>query len=424
MRYAASLLQAPYALSAARQWKRFGLCAVVNMCWSREVVVSTRQFDLVLFGASGFTGGLVAQHVAAHARADIRVALAGRRVEALHALRERLLAAHPGREIGLIVADVSDPASLTRMAASTRALLSTVGPFSDYGEPLVRACVEAGTDYLDSTGERPFVLAMIERYDALARARGVRLIFACGFDSIPADLGVYFTVQQLPAAEPIAVDSYLSFRGVFSGGTERSAIMELSAARPGADAYAYAAAGRTGRVLKGRAHRARALDAWVTTFIDAVDSNIVLRSARELERYGPRFTYTPWVVHSNMMAMLSLGAIGAGAGFAAKIAPLRALLLKLVKPSGQGPTPEQMAKGWFRVRFEGRSETKQVTTEVSGPDPGYGATSAMLGESACCLLEDGDTLPVRRGVVTTAAAFEDKLITRLQRHGLTFRVLP
>jgi len=378
----------------------------------------------VLFGASGFTGGLVAQHIAKHAREHIRIALAGRRVGALHVLRESLLSKHPEREIGVIVADVSDPGSLTRMAASTRAVLSTVGPFSDYGEPLVQACVEQGTDYLDSTGERPFVLAMIERYDELARARGVRLIFACGFDSIPADLGVYFTVQQLPAAESFSVDSYLSFRGVFSGGTERSAIMEMSAARPAPDAYAYAEAGRSGRVLKGRAHRAQNVDAWVASFIDAVDSNIVLRSARVLDSYGPSFTYTPWVVHANLLVMLSLMVVGATAGAAAKIAPLRALLLKLVKPSGQGPTPEQMAKGWFRVRFEGRSESKRVTTEVTGPDPGYGATSVMLGQSALCLLEDRDVLPARSGVVTTAAALGEQLIKRLEEHGLTFRVLP
>jgi short subunit dehydrogenase-like uncharacterized protein len=390
------------------------------------VASEAREFDLVLFGASGFTGGLVAQHVAAHARTDIRFALAGRRTEALDALRERLLNEHPEREIGVIAADVSDPDSLTRMAARARVVLSTVGPFSDYGEPLVRACVEQGTEYLDSTGERPFVLDMIARYDELARRRGVRLIFACGFDSIPADLGVYFAVQQLPAAEPLTIDSYLSFRGVFSGGTERSAIMEMSAARPGPDAYTYSEAGRSGQVQKGRAHRAQSVDAWVASFIDAVDSNIVLRSAKTLERYGPRFTYTPWVVHSDPVVMLSLMGIGATAGFAAKVAPLRGLMLKLVKPSGRGPTPEQMAKGWFRMRIDGRSDTTQVTvsTEVSGPDPGYGATSVMLGQSALCLAEDRDMLPARSGVVTTAAAFGDQLIARLQAHGLTFRVLP
>ena len=384
-----------------------------------------REFDLVLFGASGFTGGLVAQHVVAHARAGLRIALAGRRADKLHALRERLMAAHPSRRhIGVIVADVSDLASLARMAASTRAVLSTVGPFVDYGEPLIKACVEQGTDYLDSTGERPFVLNMIERYDAAARARGVRLIFACGFDSIPADLGVYFTVHQLPAGGPIEVSSYLSFRGSFSGGTKRSAIKELAAERPPADAYSFADADRIGRVIKGSAHCARSIGAWVTPFFDAVDSNIVLRSAKVIERYGPRFTYKPWVVHPNMLSMLVMMLVGLIAGALARITAIRTLLLKLVEPSGQGPTPEQMAKGWFRVRFEAESGKTRVSTEVSGGDPGYGATSVMLGQSALCLLEDRELLPQRSGVVTTAAAFGDRLVERLQAHGLQFRVLP
>ncbi|HET8934423.1 MAG TPA: saccharopine dehydrogenase NADP-binding domain-containing protein [Polyangiales bacterium] len=383
-----------------------------------------REFDLVLFGASGFTGGLVAEHVATHARAGLRIALAGRRADKLHALRERLMAAHPSRRhIGVIVADVSDPASLTRMAASARAVLSTVGPFVDYGEPLIKACVEQGTDYLDSTGERPFVLSMIERYDAAARARGVRLIFACGFDSIPADLGVYFTVHQLPVGSPIEVASYLSFQGSFSGGTKRSAIKELAAERPPAEAYAFAEAERIGRVIKGSAHCARSIG-WVTPFFDAVDSNIVLRSAKVIDRYGPRFTYKPWVVYPNMLSMLLLMLVGLIAGALARITPIRTLLLKLVAPSGQGPTPEQMAKGWFRVRFEAESGKTRVSTEVSGGDPGYGATSMMLGQSALCLLEDREHLPQRSGVVTTAAAFGDKLLARLQAHGLQFRVLP
>jgi short subunit dehydrogenase-like uncharacterized protein len=392
-----------------------------------EVVLSVntevREYDLVLFGASGFTGGLVAEHVAAHASGGLRFALAGRRTEVLEALRARLQAAHPGREIGVIAADVSEPASLSRMAARTRAVLSTVGPFADYGEPLVAACVEQGTDYLDSTGERPFVLDMIARYDAAARAAGVKLIFACGFDSIPADLGVYFTVQQLPANVPIEISSYLSFHGVFSGGTERSAIMEMSAAKPAPEAYAFEREGRRGQVIKGRTHRAASVGAWVSSFIDAVDSNIVLRSASTLERYGPRFTYTPWVMYPNMFAMLGLMLAGASAGALARVAPWRALLLKLVKPAGQGPTPEQRAQGWFRVRLEAEGGGRRVRTEVAGGDPGYGATSMMLAQSALCLLEDQEKLAAHSGVVTTAAALGDALLLRLQAHGLRFSLL-
>jgi short subunit dehydrogenase-like uncharacterized protein len=387
------------------------------------VTSNAREFDLVLFGATGFTGGLVALHLAAHARSELRLALAGRRADTLNALRSRLMATHPERaEIGVVVADVSDPASLAQMAGRTRAVLSTVGPFVDYGEPVVSACVAQGTDYLDSTGEFPFVLAMIERYDAAARQRGVRLIFSCGFDSVPADLGVYFTVQQLPQGRPIDIASYMAFRGVFSGGTHRSAIKEMAAERPGAGEYAYEQAGRSARVLKGRVHRAPAVAAWVSEF-DSVDSHIVLRSFAALERYGPRFTFTPFVVYPNLLAMLLLMGVVGITVRVARVGSLRALLLKAMKPSGQGPTQEQMDAGWFRLRLDGRCEDARVATEVSGGDPGYGTTSMMLGQCALCLLEDQESLPACSGVVTTAQAFGDRLIARLQAHGMGFRVV-
>jgi short subunit dehydrogenase-like uncharacterized protein len=388
------------------------------------VTNNAREFDLVLFGATGFTGGLVAKQLAAHARPALRLALAGRRADALSALRDRLMAAHPERaEIDVVVADVSDPASLASMAGRARAVLSTAGPFVDYGEPVVSACVAQGTDYLDSTGERPFVLDMIERYDAAARQRGVRLIFACGFDSVPADLGVYYTVQQLPAGGPVDIASYLEFRGVFSGGTQRSAIKEMAAERAGADRYTYEHAGRSGTVLKGRVHRAPAVGAWVTPYFDAVDSNIVLRSAAALERYGSRFTYTPLVVYPNLLAMLFLMLALRTTILLARMAPVRALLLQWITPSGQGPTQPQMDAGWFRLRLDGQCQDKRVTTEVCGGDPGYGATSMMLAQSALCLLEDRELLPTCSGAVTTAEALGNRLVGRLQAHGMQFRVV-
>ena len=385
---------------------------------------STREFDLVLFGATGFTGRLVAEHLVAHARPGLRLGLAGRRKGALEALRERLVAAaQPGRvELDVVVADVTDAASMAQMAARSRAVLSTVGPFVDYGEPVVRACVAEGTDYLDSTGERPFVLAMIERYHAAAQERGVRLVFSCGFDCIPADLGVLYTVEQLPAGRPIDISSFLAFRGSFSGGTERSGLKELAAKPPGDEAYVLRTAEREARVDKGGMHRAPEVRAWVTPYRDAVDSNIVLRSAMALSRYGPSFSYTPWVVHTGLSAMLLLTAVVATVSRLARVRLLRALLLKLVKPSGTGPTPEQRAAGWFRLQLDGRSDAARVSVEVSGGDPGYGATSIMLGQSALCLLEDRAELPVCSGVVTTAQALGNSLIARLQEHGIHFRV--
>jgi saccharopine dehydrogenase (NAD+, L-glutamate forming) len=384
---------------------------------------NAREFDLVIFGATGFTGGLVAKHVAAHARPELRVALAGRRADALNALRDRLIAAHPGRaNIGVVVADVSEPASLERMAGCTRLVLSTVGPFVDYGEPVVSACVARGADYMDSTGEHAFVRDMIRRHGEAAHRHGVRLLFSCAFESIPTDLGVYYTLQQLPEGKPVDIVGHMAFRGVFSGGTERSAIKDIVAGRPGSDEYAWQHAGRSAKLQLGRVHKAPAVGAWVTPF-DAIDPHIVLRSAAALERYGPRFTYTHLLVYPNLPALLGLSAGLGAAAFLARAAPLRKLMLKLAKQPGQGPTEAQMAAGWFRVRFDAQCEGERWTTEVSGGDPGYGATSMMLGQSALCLLEDGEALPGCSGVVTPAQVFGDRLIPRLQAHGMQFRVL-
>jgi short subunit dehydrogenase-like uncharacterized protein len=382
-----------------------------------------REHDLVIFGASGFTGGLVARHVAAHARADLRIALAGRRLEALHTLRDRLQAAHPERAaIGVVGADVSDQASLSRMAGSARAVVSTVGPFIDHGEGVVRACVAQGTHYLDSTGEHSWVREMTARYDAAARERAVKLIFACAFESVPADLGVFYTVQQLPADKPLEITGYVSFRGHFSGATVRSSIKEVAAERPPAEAYAYERAGRSGRYLPGRMHRAPAVAAWVSPY-DSIEPHIVLQSAAALERYGPRFTYTHMLVYPSGPAMLGLRAGIATFEALVHVAPLRALMLRLAQSSGRGPTEAQMARGWFRFQFDAQCEGQRLRTEVSGGDPGYGTTSMMLGQCALCLLEDREALPVCSGVVTTAQALGERLLPRLQAHGMQFRVL-
>ena len=162
-----------------------------------------RTYDVVLFGATGFTGGLTAEYLAAHAPEGLRWAIAGRSEPKLRRLRERLPG---GAEMGVLRADVSDPASLRRLAGHARVVATTVGPYVRYGEELVAACADAGTDCLDLTGEPEFVDLMYVRHDARARETGARLVHACGFDSIPHDLGVYFTVQHLPEGVPLTVD--------------------------------------------------------------------------------------------------------------------------------------------------------------------------------------------------------------------------
>ncbi|MEU6315121.1 saccharopine dehydrogenase NADP-binding domain-containing protein, partial [Streptomyces sp. NPDC047014] len=187
-----------------------------------------RPYDVVLFGATGFVGALTAEYLAAHAPAGCRWALAGRDLAKLERLRERLAAADPAcAGLPLLRADAQDAAAVAELAASTRVLATTVGPYIWYGAELVAACAEAGTDYVDLTGEPEFVDRMYVAHDARARETGARIVHACGFDSIPADLGAYFTVRQLPEGVPLRVDGFLRSSALFSGGTLASALTAL-----------------------------------------------------------------------------------------------------------------------------------------------------------------------------------------------------
>lgn len=385
-----------------------------------------REFDVVLFGATGFTGGLTAEYLALHAPNGCRWALAGRSLERLVAVRERLVEINPMcADLELLVADVTDRDSLLAVASRARVVATTVGPYLRYGEPLVAACAEAGTDYLDLTGEPEFVDRMYLAYHETAVASGARLVHAAGFDSIPYDIGAYYTVQQLPEGVPLRLQGFVSASATFSGGTYHSAITAFSRLRE-MSAVARrrrAAEPRDGerrvRGEKGRPRFEKSVGAWVLP-APTIDPAIVLRSARALARYGPAFSYGHYIAIKKLpVAAGIVGAVGA-AVLLAQAPPTRRWLLGR-KAAGDGPTAEQREKAWFRVRFVGEGGGKRVVTEVAGGDPGYGETAKMLAESALCLAFDN--LPKTAGQVTTAVAMGDRLLHRLTRAGLTFRVL-
>jgi short subunit dehydrogenase-like uncharacterized protein len=382
--------------------------------------VTPAEHDIVLFGATGFTGGLTAEYLAAHAPVGTRIALAGRNPAKLEAVRAR---AEKLSDVPLLHADVEDPASLRAVAESARLVISTVGPFILYGEPLVAACAAAGTDYVDITGEPEFVDLMWLRYHEQAQRNGARLVHCCGFDSIPHDLGAFFTVQQLPEDVPIDISGFVRAHGAISGGTYHSAINGFARARHAAR-YALKRrrlearpADRRVRGIAGRPHHDAEAGGWVMP-LPTIDPQIVLRSARALPRYGPDFSYGHYLVQKRLATLAALaGGVGA-AVVLAQLAPTRRLLLSL-KSSGDGPTPEERENAWFRVRFIGEGGGERVITEVSGGDLGYGETAKMVGESALCLVHD--ELPETSGQVTTAAAMGQPLVERLQRAGIAFR---
>ncbi|MFI6158474.1 saccharopine dehydrogenase family protein [Micromonospora haikouensis] len=386
-----------------------------------------RAYDVVLFGATGFTGGLTAEYLARHAPPGLRWALAGRNPAKLAAVRGRLAGIDPALAgLPLLTADVTDPESLRRVAGDARVVASTVGPYVHHGEPLVAACARAGTDYLDITGEPEFVDTMYVRHHAEAVRTGARLVHACGFDSIPHDLGVWYTVTQLPADGPVTVDGFVRAGGRFSAGTYHSALTALSrAAEAGRAAKARRAVeprppGRRVRAVPGRVGRSAELGGWAVP-LPTIDPQVVRRSAAARPEYGPDFRYRHFAAVRRLPTIV-LGAVGfAGLTGLVKVPPARRWLLGRLA-SGQGPSAEQRAKSWFRVRFVGSGGDRRVVTEVAGGDPGYDETAKMLAESALCLALDDDLPPVA-GQVTPVTAMGDALLRRLTAAGLTFRTL-
>lgn len=405
-----------------------------------------RKYDIVVFGATGFTGRLVAEYLAEVTgdgagddpeKPTIRWALAGRTRSKLEALRDELTRQYPAcSSLGIITAELHDWATLVSLAQQTRVVLTTVGPYINDGDKVVYACIKGGADYVDITGEPEFVDLIIERYGDKARDSGVRIVNCCGFDSIPHDLGTYFTVKQLPADRPIEVEGFVKAKGTMSGGTWRSAVTAMGRLRDVRKQKAAKAAQRSGGRSAGRpgstdsGHSVYAiwprpgrrpeLRGWVFP-LPTIDGSIVRRSARSLQ-YGSLFGYAHYGITRKLSNVAMLG-VGAGALFVlAQVGPIRNFLLER-KQSGDGPDAAERARSFFEVTFIGKAGDASVITRVAGGDPGYGETAKMVSESALSLVLDRDRLPETSGILTPAEAFGDLLLDRLQKAGIVFEVV-
>jgi short subunit dehydrogenase-like uncharacterized protein len=386
--------------------------------------MADRRYDIIVFGATGFTGALTAEYLARHAPPGMSWALAGRNMGKLEDVRGRL--GDAWAELPLVRADSDDPVSLRVVAEATKVVITTVGPYIRYGEQLVAACAATGTDYVDLTGEPEFVDRMWLRYHEQAEQSGARLVHSCGFDSIPYDLGVQFTVEQLPEDQAISIDGFMRTKASISGGTYQSTIEILSRLRSSSKVARERRrregdpAGRRVRGISGRPHPDQFAGGWVVP-LPTVDPATVLRSARALDRYGPDFSYSHYAVVGPLPMLVGLGAAAGAAVALAQIPPARDLLLKLKGP-GEGPSEERRAKSWFSIRFAAHTgDGAELRTEVHGGDPGYTETSKMLAESALCLAHDD--LPDRAGQLTPAVAMGPALRRRLEAAGIEFNVL-
>jgi short subunit dehydrogenase-like uncharacterized protein len=387
---------------------------------------SAREHDIVVLGATGFTGELTADYLAEHAPKGLRWALAGRNHGKLEAVRARLAQLDPAlSDLPLLHADSADDDSLRALARSTRVVVTTVGPYLQYGEPLVAACAAAGTDYVDLTGEPEFVDRMYLQHHDRAVASGARIVHACGFDSIPHDLGAFFTVQHLGSHAPINLRGVVRSNAQFSGGTFHSAVGAMSRAMQMREVMVARRkkegrpSGRSSRAVAGKPHRDPLLHYWLLP-LPTIDPFVVARSGAALESYGPQFRYSHYVGMKTLRNTVASAAAVSALVAAVQVPPVRNFLKSRIK-QGQGPSQQRRDRSWFTVDFVGESAGETIHTRVSGGDPGYTETAKMLAESALCLALDDN--PETSGQVTTAVAMGDNLLARLQKAGLRFEVL-
>ena len=405
--------------------------------------IENRSYDIVVFGATSFVGQILSAHLRErhNGTGEISWAIAGRDPHKLDALSERL-----DLSVDHIIADAHDIEALATLAESTRVIISTVGPYSLYGSELVEAAAIAGTDYCDLTGEPQWMQQMIDAHEKTAISTGARIMHACGFDSIPSDLGVLYTqnkTQEIFGEHCTQISMRVkALKGGASGGTIASMLATVEQAKEDPETrrvltnpYALAPEGMRSGVRQNNVStpmRDEASKRWIAPFIMAsVNTRVVHRSHALMGRpWGEDFLYDEAMLTGHgAQGALKAGAtsLGLGGAMAAmSVDPVRDLLAAKVLPKpGEGPTPEQQRNGFYDLRFYGSTDSgNEIVTKVSGDrDPGYGSTAKMLGETAYCLLRR-DPADTPGGFWTPATGLGTCLIDQLRAFaGLTFSVV-
>lgn len=409
----------------------------------------SREFDLILYGATGFVGRLTADYLAGAAPTTARIALAGRSLDKLRAIRSEL--GDSAREWSLLVADADDQNALDAMAKRTRVVVTTVGPYARYGLGLAQACAQAGTHYADLTGEPLFVRECIDRLHALAVGSGAKIVNSCGFDSVPSDLSVFLLHRRAVedhAGELASATLVATVRGSMSGGTIDSGRAQWEAiaddpslGRIVADPYALSpdrnCAPDLGKQSDHTLRRARGIDpslsGWVTTFIMASHNTKIVRRTNGLLgwAYGKHFRYRE-VMHAgtSVTAPLTAAVVAAGLATLALLGPMlsrglgKRVVDRLVPKPGTGPDERARDNGFFTMKTFTRTTTgtRYLATFAAEGDPGYKATAVLLGESGLSLAFDDNPRHEYAGVLTPASAMGEDLAERLSKSGMTISV--
>lgn len=400
------------------------------------------KHDVVVLGATGFTGKLVVQYLAETygVDGDLAWAIAGRSRHKLEQVRSSFLAVPDRDKLPIIVVDSNDEDALRELAQSTTVVCTTVGPYAQYGTPLVAACVEAGTHYCDLTGEVQWMARIIPEYEEAAKASGARIVHTCGFDSVPSDMGTWFlqqVMQEQHGTHATRVKGrVVDMRGGASGGTIASMLnmMEEATADPSirdviADPYVLYPAGQPAGEDEGDQRSALYDDdfeKWTSPFIMAAINTRVVRRSNALLGFpwGRDFSYDESLLEKSRVTAVRNSVAGGVGMVTMAVGPARRLITRFLPKPGEGPDKAQREAGRYELRFLGRSADDDLAAvSVRGHlDPGYGSTSRMLGEAAACLALDPSDVP--GGFWTPASALGANYLKRLQENaGLDFEVI-
>jgi short subunit dehydrogenase-like uncharacterized protein len=389
-----------------------------------------KDIDIIIYGATGFTGKLCVKYFQS-INTTVTWAMAGRNLIKLQKVAEDNQA-----KVEILIADSDDESALDHLTSRARVILSTTGPFHRYGSKLVASCIKNNAHYVDITGENFWVKGLIDKHHAEALAKGIRIIPSCGFDSIPSDLGAFFSAQAV--GKPIKrIESFHSYEGGASGGTLETMFSMgeldlgddltnpflLNPEDSYSDKQMQLSSDKVGIAKKPE------INAWSGPFIMATANTRVVRRTEALlalrqESYGSDFTYQEHAFHKSWWSAAK-SLVLTGLSVLVLLSPLKRLVKPFLPKPGEGPSESVQENGWFDCKFivEADDGTKAVFNMNGKGDPGYKVTSKLVSECALCLIEDQDTLPGGSeygGILTSASGLGESLIARLKRVGINF----
>ena len=365
-----------------------------------------REYDLIIFGASGFTGRLISSYIASHKDTpNIKWAIAGRDRDKVTKIAEKYL-------VDAIIADSFDLESLDSMCKKTKLVITTVGPYSIYGENLVYSCIQNGTHCLDLTGEPDFVTSISKKYKHLATENNSIIIHCCGLESIPADIGAYETVK-LMEGERKDLTFYLKTKGQISGGTWASFLNSISNPKTSIIQSKSKSNRKTKKLFYSKRFKK-----WALIF-SVIDKYIVMKSSRGSKEYGKQFSFNQYVLQKSLFSTIVLISSIFLVGLIAKFTPIRNKLINLI-PSGTGPSKEKREKNWFDITVIGKQGNMEAITTIKGGDPGYGETSKFISELALAIILDYNKLNNTKGVISPAECGGKIFLERLINSNIKF----